>query len=139
MSLYQVEADYSYSNNWTLIRESYHQEQIPIFPPKSPRISGFWISGTHTQIVWAAQIETEKYKDSWHTGGWLSQRIDVPGVFNSGRTAKVQIPLNEVYLFTLPSVNQEYRLYFAPAPWLIDMTFRLWKFTGEVKGNDLVT
>lgn len=128
---FDVVADLSNPAKWHLVYEQYRIEQPP-FPPRFPRIEGFLLPFTFERYVFACSVSTEKYKDTWFTGGWFTQRVEASGTdFGRFEAQRIRVPLNRTQLMVLPKVAPQYQLYFDPGGWLIDFTLRIWEYTGE--------
>lgn len=124
--------DLANAAQWHLAYEQYKIEQ-QLFPPRYPKIDGYLLPITFDRYVLACSVTTELYKDNWFTGGWLTQRLDLAGTdFGRADSSKFRLPLNRTTLLVLPNVSPQYQLWFDPAPWLIDMTLRVWEFTGAI-------
>ena len=124
--------DLANASQWHLAYEEYKVEP-QIFPRKYPHIEGFLLPITFDKYVLACSVSTHIYENSWYTGGWLTQRLALQGTdFGRADSSKFRLPLNRTILLVLPNVSPQYQLYFDPAPWLIDMTLRIWEFTGAI-------
>lgn len=129
---FNISLDLSNAAQWQLAFEQYKLEET-VFPKTFPKIPGYLLPITFDRYVIACSVTTELYQSGWFTGGWITQRVELPGTeFGRVDSFKARIPLNRTVLITLPSVSQQFQLWFDPAGWLIDFTLRVWEFNGPI-------
>lgn len=139
-------------NRWTRVYYQRHEGNPDNRKVRGPYVEPFEIPFVLDNRVLAVtcNASVNEIRPTWRTGGWLTQvysGLDLMGAgeittIGSSPTVavdaeKVRISLNTVQLVVLPLLAPQFYLFFDPVPWLKNLTFGLWEFTGAERDTIL--
>lgn len=89
-----------------------------------------FILGTFTAQLIAIDISTTNIRDTWYTGGWLSQIININlGTENLFKAYSQRVKLGGS-IIVFPNNYSSYQLEFSFPEWFQDGELILWEFKG---------
>lgn len=134
------------SNKWQRLYYQRHEGNPENRKVRGPYVEPFEIPFVlqHRILAATCTAATNEIRATWRTGGYLTQvysGIDlmgsgdvIPAAGSSPTIAvdgeKKRIGLNTVELIIFPLLAPQFYLFFDPVPWLKNLTFGLWEFTG---------
>lgn len=134
-SLLDAVVNVSSGDLWLPLYDNNYVERQPLY--QYPRILPFTVPILLETPILAVRIYTQNSKESWFTGGWINQQIDVGSSgISAMQSESFRLPLNVYKLLVFPNLSPQYRLHLTPAPWLPDFELTIWQFTGAI-GSEL--